>query len=195
MGKVFIKMKLLISEEEKIRILNLYNVKNELIVTESWDISSIFHTIGDVVSTVSDFIIPGSGAIIDTLNAVSYIIEAQYKPQQKNIFYLMAGISFAFVIIPGPLQMSAPILREFMKSGKVLNETVLKNGLALISKSIEQIVISLPEKVNSDLENPMAKNLVGKYGKNIQFYINDFIKNVKPLMANLNYPQELEKKI
>ena len=179
-------MKLIITEEEKNRILNLYNINRDPIINEAWDISTVYHTVGDVLSTASDFIIPGSGAVIDTINAISYIIEAQYKPQQKGTYYLLGAISFAFVLIPGPLQMSSPVLKEFVKSGKVINEELLKNGLAIILSSIDNIIINIPEKITTALQSPMAQNILGKFGNKINIYVEDFKKNVKPLLANLN---------
>ena len=45
------------------------------LLLEKWSLSDILHTVGDVASMGMDFIIPGSGAIIDAINAISYFIE------------------------------------------------------------------------------------------------------------------------
>ena len=71
----------------------------EVPINESWTLSDILHTGADVLSVGLDFVIPGSGAVVDTLNALSYIIEAQFKSnEEKDSLYLMAAITFAFVI-------------------------------------------------------------------------------------------------
>ena len=78
-----------------------YNTTNgeEVPINESWTLSDILHTGADVLSMGLDFVIPGSGAVVDTLNALSYIIEAQFKSnEEKDSLDLMAAITLAFVI-------------------------------------------------------------------------------------------------
>ena len=73
----------IISEDYKYIVYdnNLYDSQTgDLIpISEGWSLSDILHTGADILSVAADFIIPGSGAIIDTLNALSYVIEAQFK--------------------------------------------------------------------------------------------------------------------
>ena len=45
------------------------------LLLEKWSLSDILHTVGDVASMAVDFVIPGSGAVIDAINGVSYFIE------------------------------------------------------------------------------------------------------------------------
>ena len=71
----------------------------EVPIMEGWSISDILHTGADLLSAGMDFVIPGSGAIVDALNALSYIIEAQFKPaEERDSLYTMAAITFAFAI-------------------------------------------------------------------------------------------------
>lgn len=87
-------------------------------LNEWWSLSDILHAGADVLSAVVDFVIPGSGAIVDTLNALSYLIEAQFvSADKKDGLYLMAAITYAFVILPGPLQAVSIPLKRFIKSG------------------------------------------------------------------------------
>ena len=46
------------------------------------NVSDTLHFITDLVSIGSDLITPGSGAVIDVVNAISYFIESQYLEEE-----------------------------------------------------------------------------------------------------------------
>jgi len=163
---------------------NIYSSETgELIpLTEKWTLSDTFHTIGDLASAGLDFVFPGSGAIIDTLNAISYIIEAQFKsdPKEKRMLYVMATITFAFVIVPGALQTSITPLKIFLKTGKGAEKAVVQKGIKLVPKFIDKIVLGIPRMVSKALQSPLAKKLLGKFGiVKIGKIIDNFILAIK----------------
>ena len=163
---------------------NIYSSETGDIIplTEKWTLSDTFHTIGDLASAGLDFVIPGAGAIVDTLNAISYIIEAQFKTDQKDktLLYVMAAITFGFVLVPGALQASIIPLKVFIKTGKGAGKPAVKKGMAMIAKLIDKIVLGVPRLVNRALKSTLGRGLLGKFGgKKIVKLIDHFISSIK----------------
>jgi len=155
-------------------------------ITEGWSISDILHTGADLLSMGLDFVIPGSGAIVDTLNAISYIIEAQFKPaEQRDSFYIMAAITFGFVVLPGPLQAIAPVLKRAVKTGKGLNSKPVRTGLQIIGNSLSAVLGAVQGLVQKALESPLAKRILGKWGKKLGGFISNFYKRVTQIFDTL----------
>ena len=145
----------------------------EVPLNESWSLSDILHAGADVLSACLDFVIPGTGAIIDTLNALSYIIEAQFKgDKEKDSLYLMAAITFAFVVLPGPLQAIAIPLKRAVKTGVGMASKVVVKGLQIIGGSLKTLLTTIPKLINNALKSPLAKNILGKFGKKISSFVN-----------------------
>lgn len=158
----------------------------EVPLTEGWSLSDILHAGADVLSAGLDFVIPGSGAIIDTLNALSYVIEAQFAgDKEKDSLYLMAAITFAFVVLPGPLQAIAIPLKRAVKTGVGLASKVVVKGLKIIGGSLKYLLTSIPKLINKALKSPLAKNILGKFGKKISSFVNSFTSRVTPLLEKI----------
>lgn len=158
----------------------------EVTLNEEWTLSDILHTGADVLSAGMDFVIPGSGAIIDTLNAVSYIIEAQFKTgEEKDSLYLMAAITFGFVVLPGPLQTISIPLKRAIKTGVGMTSKVVVQGLKIIGGALDTMLLKLPSKINQALKSPMAKNIMGKYSGKISGFFNAFTKRIKQILSSL----------
>jgi hypothetical protein len=190
--------KILISESEKIQILNLYRndiveksplqqliecqftsdgkyvvfegkgysceTGQEVPINESWSLSDILHAGADVLSAGMDFVIPGSGAVIDLLNSASYFIEAQFKPdgEEKDSLYLMGLITLAFVVLPGPLQAVSVPLKRFLQGGvKKATPAVLK-ALNVLGKYVPEILKKFPEYIKRAFNTPLGKKTLGK---------------------------------
>ena len=150
---------------------------------EEWTLSDILHTGADILSAGMDFVIPGSGAVVDTLNALSYVIEAQFKSaEEKDSLYLMAAITFAFVILPGPLQAISIPLKRAVKTGVGLTSRVVVKGLKIIGGAIDTLLLGIPSKINAALKSPLAKNILGKWGDKISGFIGNFTSRIKPLL-------------
>ena len=47
---------------------NIVQLSESIVITEDWSLSDILHAGADVVSAGLDFVIPGSGAVVDVLN-------------------------------------------------------------------------------------------------------------------------------
>lgn len=159
---------------------------NEVPINEEWTLSDILHTGADVVSMGLDFVIPGSGAVVDILNALSYVIEAQFKSdKEKDSLYLMAAITFAFVILPGPLQAMAVPLKRAIKTGAGMASKTVVNALKIIGSSLDTLLLGIPTKINVALKSPLAKNILGSYQGKISGFISAFTTRIKSLLGKL----------
>ena len=148
-------------------------------LNEWWSLSDILHAGADVLSAVVDFVIPGSGAIVDTLNALSYLIEAQFVSEdKKDGLYLMAAITYAFVIIPGPLQALSIPLKRFIKSGAKAASPLIKKALGLVASFLPKILTDLPNLINSALTSKLAGAILGKYAGKIGAAVKQFGANI-----------------
>jgi hypothetical protein len=180
----------IISEDYKYIVYdnNLYDSQTgDLIpISEGWSLSDILHTGADVLSVAADFIIPGSGAIIDTLNALSYIIEAQFKtgPEQDKL-YLMAAITFAFVVLPGPLQALATPLKRAIKTGAGFASKAVVKGLKIIGGVLDTILLKIPSTINKALKSPLAKKILGKFSGKISKFFQAFTSRIRKILAPL----------
>ena len=144
-------------------------------LNEWWSLSDILHAGADVLSAVVDFVIPGSGAIVDTLNALSYVIEAQFVDEEKRgMLYLMAAITFAFVILPGPLQAVSIPLKRFIKSGAKAASPLIKKALGIVASILPKILRDLPNLINSALKSKLAGAILGKYAGKIGAAVKQF---------------------
>jgi hypothetical protein len=158
----------------------------EALLNESWSLSDILHTGADVLSAGLDFVIPGTGAIVDVLNALSYIIEAQFKSgKEKDSLYIMAAITFAFVILPGPLQAIAVPLKRAVKTGVGMTSKVVVKGLKIIGGSLKTLLTAIPKLINKALKSPLAKNILGKFGKKISSFLSSFTARITPLLEKI----------
>ena len=165
-----------------------YNTTNgkEVPINESWTLSDILHTGADVLSMGLDFVIPGSGAVVDTLNALSYIIEAQFKSnEEKDSLYLMAAITFAFVILPGPLQAMATPLKRALKTGVGMTSPIVVKALKIIGGSLDTLLLGIPTRINAALKSPLAKNILGSYRGKISGFITAFTTRTKSILGKL----------
>ena len=148
-------------------------------LNEWWSLSDILHAGADVLSTVVDFVIPGSGAIVDALNALSYLIEAQFaSADKKDGLYLMAAITFAFVILPGPLQAVSIPLKRFIKSGAKVASPLIKKALGIVASILPKILRDLPNLINSALKSKLASAILGKYAGKIGAAVKQFGESV-----------------
>lgn len=186
-----------ISSDDKYIVLEgrYYSTRTgrELILNEGWSISDILHTGADVLSAGLDIIVPGSGAIVDTLSALAYIIEAELpgkdkKPkstEEKDSLYLVASISLAFALIPGPLQVISAPLKAAIKSGAGLTKPIVKQGLNLVKGSLDVILNKMPEAINKALKSPLAKKVLGNWIQKIKNLVSKFTTRIKQLLDAL----------
>lgn len=155
-------------------------------INEEAMLSDILHTGADILSTGLDFIIPGSGAVVDVLNALSYIIEGQFKGEkERDALYLMAAITFGSVILLGPLQGIVIPLKRAIKTSTGMKSKVVIDGLKIISGSLDTLLVGIPTKVNSALKSPLAKNIMGKWSTKISGFITNFTNRIKQLLSEL----------
>ena len=107
------------------RIQESDRMYQEQSINEDWSLSDILHTIGDVVSATSDCVWPGSGAVVDIVQAISYFIEsANTENYIESISAFIGGIvSIASLALIGPMQSLAIEAKGLLK---VVKEGVKK---------------------------------------------------------------------
>lgn len=167
---------------------NIYDSKTGDLVPlqEGWSLSDILHGAADVASLAADFIIPGSGAIIDVLNGLSYIIEAQFvSDDKKDSLYLMAAITFAFVVLPGPLQAVATPLKRAVKTGAGFASKAVVKGLKVIGSVLDSLLLKIPSYINKALKSPLAKRILGKARGKISSFFQSFTTRIRKILAPL----------
>jgi len=159
------------------------------LLLEKWSLSDILHTVGDVASMAADFIIPGSGAIVDAINGVSYFIEGlitKDKGKRKSLF-IMGAITMAFVIIPGPLQAVAIPMKRFVKYGakKAASKTVLA-GLEIVYKNLGKILQAIPRTIQKVADSPLGMKVFGKkLAPRMSKKMGDVVRNIKSSFDDL----------
>lgn len=111
-------------------------------LNEEWTTSDILHTIGDVVSAASDCVWPGSGAVVDIIQAITYFLEsANAEDYIESSSASIAGIvSLASLALVGPMQALATEAKGLLK--------VVKDGL---SKGASKIQISAAKTASTKL--------------------------------------------
>ena len=143
-----------------------------------WSWSDIGHAAADVASAAVDFVIPGSGAIIDILNGVSYMVEGYLSDaEERAILWTQGAITFAFVVLPGALQAVAIHMKRFVRYGGKLTKPVL-DGLKFIAKNITKVFGKIAAWINKAVKSAAGRKILGKYGKKINSAFNSFKKGI-----------------
>ena len=167
---------------------NIYDSQTGYLIPlqEGWSLSDILHGAADVVSLAADFIIPGSGAVVDVLNGLSYIIEAQFvSDDKKDSLYLMAAITFAFVVLPGPLQAVAVPLKRAVKTGVGFASKTVVKGLKIIGGILDSLLLKIPSYINKALKSSLAKGILGKARNKIRDFFKAFTLRIKKILTPL----------
>lgn len=158
-------------------------------INEAWTTSDTLHTIADVASGVVDYIVPGSGVIIDGINAMSYFIEAYRTndPTKRHSLNVMGGVTLAFVFIPGVLQALSIPLKQFLKGNMAAakNPAVIK-GIALVGKYLGDITQKVPAFLDRLLATPMGRKILGPFGRWLAKYIANIMTGVRIAFKSLD---------
>ena len=177
------------------------------------NVSDTLHFITDLVSIGSDLITPGSGAVIDVVNAISYFIESQYLEEEveKSIAIVAGLVTLGSVALMGPLEelaVEAKVLLSKIREGVVKNATPaaisiarssakklvpLLTNISKASASIGDKIVSLVTKAADSRVGQWASSKFGGIDKFVS-WIKDFFKNRVPkllaymisLLASLN---------
>ena len=156
-------------------------------LTERWTLSDTLHTIGDVASMAADFVVPGSGAIVDAVNGASYFVEAIFEkdPKKRQSLYIMGGITFAFVIVPGALQAFAIPLKQIIKgSGKMTAKGAM--GIMKMHGLMGTILSGIPNIIKRALESPLGKKMVkGPFRTKLLSKLDDILLAIKNTFDDL----------
>jgi len=165
-----------------------YNIQTGDIVpiNEDWSLSDIIHAGVDLVSAGVDYFVPGSGAIVDIVHALSYIVEAQFKSEEEtDNLYLMAAITFAFGVLPGQLQAVAPALKAFVSgSVKTLTKPVLI-ALRVVGRILEEVLVKIPAYIGKAVNSTLGKKLLGKYASKVGGFFSRFAVRARQIFQKL----------
>jgi hypothetical protein len=177
------------------------------------NVSDTLHFITDLVAIGSDLVAPGSGAVVDIVNAISYFIESQYLEEdvEKSIAIVAGLVTLGSVALMGPLEelaVEAKVMLAKIRDGIVKTATPaaisiarsaakklvpLLTNITKISASIGDTIVNLVVKA---ADSRVGKWVSSKFGGMEKFvsWIKDFFKVKVPkllaymisLLASLN---------
>jgi len=172
-------------------------------LNEEWTLSDVLHTIGDVVSASSDCIWPGSGSVVDIIQAITYFLEASATEDYvESASASIAGIvSLASLALIGPMQVLATeakgllkVVKEGVSKGasklqisaaKTASTKLIKflQGIVSSASTISSKIISL---VKEAAETKLGSWIIQKFGTTDGFvtWINKFFKET--VIGSLN---------
>lgn len=87
-------------------------------LNEDWsDVGDWAHIFTDVVSAVADSVVPGSGAVIDIIHAISYFIQSGVSstPMEKMTLNLQGVVTLGSVVAIGAFQAAAVAFKSEIK--------------------------------------------------------------------------------
>ena len=177
------------------------------------NVSDTLHFITDLVAIGSDLVAPGSGAVVDIVNAISYFIESQYLEEdvEKSIAIVAGLVTLGSVALMGPLEalsVEAKVLLAKIREGVVKSATPaaisiarsaakklipLLTNITKISASIGDTIVNLVVKAADSRVGKWASSKFGGMDKFVA-WIKDFFKVKVPklltymisLLASLN---------
>lgn len=163
-----------LNEEWELSDLNPFN----------WSASTLAHTTADIISIFAGPFAP----IIDTLNAVSYCVEAQGKNEEEKInYYTMGAVTFAFAAFPGPMAVLMTPIKSIIKAGGKLTGKLVKPAIDFLAPKLGSLLEMIPGMVNKALKSKWGKALLGKssWSKSIQKSLNEFKKDIPKIIERL----------
>ncbi len=177
------------------------------------NVSDTLHFITDLVAIGSDLVVPGSGAVVDIINAISYFIESQYLEEdvEKSIAIVAGLVTLGSVALMGPLQalsVEAKVLLAKIREGVVKTATTAAISIARsaakklipfltniikISASIGDTIVNLVVKAADSRVGKWASSKFGGMAKFVAWIkdfftvkVPKFLKYMISLLASLN---------
>ena len=188
-------------------------VKLDLVqINENFGFGDFLHVLVDVVSAVSDTVVPGTGAVIDFIHAGSYFIQAMIEKGSSQLSLIMQGvITLATMLAIGPLKVACDRLKNGIKQ---IFEAFLPNAakavvdaaklaakgasesISSILGVINQIVKGVVDLINGAAQSKLGQWLTSKFGglaKAVEWFTTFLgttlpakLKEVMQLLAKLN---------
>jgi hypothetical protein len=159
------------------------------------NVSDTLHFITDLVAIGSDLVAPGSGAVVDIVNSISYFIESQYLEEdvEKSIAIVAGLVTLGSVALMGPLEelaIEAKVMLAKIREGVVKTATPaaisiarsaakklvpLLTNITKISASIGDTIVNLVVKA---ADSRVGKWVSSKFGGMDKFvaWAKDFFK-------------------
>lgn len=164
-------------------------------LNEEFSVSETLHLIGDVVSAASDCIWPGSGAVVDIVQAITYFLESSLaKDYIERVSSAIGGIvSLASLALVGPMQALAIEAKGLLKvvkdgikkgaseaqiaAGKTASTKLVKFLQGIVS-SASSIASKIVDLVKNAAESKLGSWIISKFGTMEKFvaWINKFFK-------------------
>ena len=159
------------------------------------NVSDTLHFITDLVAIGSDLVAPGSGAVVDIVNSISYFIESQYLEEdvEKSIAIVAGLVTLGSVALVGPLEelaIEAKVMLAKIREGVVKTATPaaisiarsaakklvpLLTNIVKISASIGDTIVNLVVKAADSRVGKWASSKFGGMDKFVA-WIKDFFK-------------------
>ena len=159
------------------------------------NVSDTLHFITDLVAIGSDLVAPGSGAVVDIVNAISYFIESQYLEEdvEKSIAIVAGLVTLGSIALMGPLEalsVEAKVLLAKIREGVVKSATPaaisiarsaakklipLLTNITKVSASIGDTIVNLVVKAANSKVGKWASSKFGGMDKFVA-WIKDFFK-------------------
>lgn len=159
------------------------------------NVSDTLHFITDFVAIGSDLVAPGSGAVVDIVNSISYFIESQYLKEdvEKSIAIVAGLVTLGSVALVGPLEelaIEAKVMLAKIRDGIVKTATPaaisiarsaakklvpLLTNITKISASIGDTIVNLVVKAADSRVGKWASSKFGGMDKFVA-WIKDFFK-------------------
>ena len=135
-------------------------------LNEDWDLGDWAHLTADVVSAVADSVVPGSGAVLDLIHAISYWVQSEstQSPTEKMSLNLQGIVTLGSVVAIGAFQSAAV---AFKLEIKAITDAFKKGAnpatISLAKKSVSsaaghaQKILSLVTDISKWVGSQLAK--------------------------------------
>lgn len=158
-------------------------------------ISDVLHEVVDFVSAASDLVVPGSGAVIDIVQALTYFLESSLDKNETSSSAAIVSVIICLgsVALYGPMQILASKMKSqinLLRDGLVknANESVIKKARSVSSdvfkfldwilKNSASLGTKILEIVKTTSESKLGKWVTSKFGSSDKFsaWILNFFK-------------------
>jgi len=157
-------------------------------------LSDVLHLIGDVAAGVADVIVPGSGAVLDFINMMSYFVQASLSNVDADkLKYILSGLIQAFMLFD-PLNILASLklglnnlFAWFVKknpatqAAAIISAQKVAVGLTTMKDGLSGIVGKILAKLADSKFGQAVAQISAKLGvKDVLAWAKNFFTNTVP---------------
>lgn len=133
------------------------------------NLSDALHLIGDVAAGIADVVVPGSGAVLDFVNMISYFVQANLaKIDAEKLKYILSGVIQAFMLFD-PLNILATIKAGLNSifAWFARKTPALQFAAVTAARKVEVGLTTLKAALSGVVTKILAKLADSKFGKAI----------------------------